>query len=493
MKKLAILSSLALLVAPSFKGNAFTDLARNQIKMIDEAGDSSSNYETEELSLIFGSKTSGNPTKNITKENYVFEGYGTKNVEATFLGIIKGGMSVEDNPEKWTSYENNYAARFNYGSNNGNFTVNFVEGVIIEDVVINAMKFNDKNIKGTVTIESDNGAKKITSAVSCATFTDCEYASGSDASFDNGKKDKTTSLTFTGNATSSKKESFYISKITFKILVEKISTNPTVTYDYGDYKDDSWKTTDIVTSGETFSPAVEAGTQYGTDWYQNPTLVAWTKDDGTEFDFTKDTISEDTTLHAKWEVKKTTAVSNIETSETKAQLYYEYTATSGDTETTYTISKINLRFGGLVKKEYYDALEEHIKSVGMIYTTSLPNGTDGTAYKTLKSAVEANAITEENATILTQDVSEKKPQLTNDETNYLYNVCLDVALTETAITKTVYAIATMTFDNDETIYFSERSASVSSLAAEYQDLDEYTDNEDIIHTLMMLKEGIIEG
>lgn len=343
MKKLAILSSLALLVAPSFKGNAFTDLARNQIKMIDE-GTTTSSVNPIIITL-------GNETSDCTSGNYNSQAAKTVNYLSCNAASMIGTISVKNCFVHKSSTDSPLKVSSN--NNAGIITLSLVDEMNVESITVRAKAYSNTTKSGaSLNVTFGDVTKSGDNAITSSSWTDCTFGNFS------GSSD---SIVFKGN--SGKANVLFISTITLKLA----SSEHTVTYDYGDYKDDSWKTTDTVTSGETLTPAVPVGTQYdGTDWYQNPTLVAWLKDDGTEFDFTKDTISEDTTLHAKWEVKKTTAVSNIETSETKAQLYYEYTATSGDTETTYAISKINLRFGGLVKKEYYDALEKHIKSVGMI-------------------------------------------------------------------------------------------------------------------------------
>ncbi len=462
MKRLAILSSLALIVAPTFSGNGVSDLAKNQIRFAEETGgatDTSSNP-----TITFGSETADTNSTNYSDTATSSPTYTLSNADFTLKSI-----SAENCFEHKTAPSES-PLKVSSKNNAGKITMNFSTALTIESVTIRAKASN--NTANGAQLKVTIGEKTVSTKTGKTSdgFGDCLFSGftgSSNSIVIEGAKGKTNVL--------------YISTVSLKLTSTK-----TVTYDYGDYKDDSWKTNDSVDAGSTITAPVAVGTTYGTDWYENPTLTAWLKDDGTAFDFSKDTVSEDITLHAKWETKKTEAVANVESSETKAQLYYEYTVTedASTNDKTYSISNINLRFGGLIKKEYYDALEEHIKSVGMIYTTELPSG-----YETIKAAAEANALNENNAKILTNDVATRKPVLTDDEAYYLYNVCLDVK--ETALKTTVYAIASITFDNDKTVYFSDKTESVSSIAKEYQDL--YEDNEEILATLMLLEEGYVEG
>ncbi len=437
-------------------------------------------------------------------------------------------------------------------------------------------------------------------------------------------------------------------------MVPVESTDATVTYDYGNHKDPSWKTSDTVAKGEKVTPSISTMAEYS-DWTGYYILDGWYKDDETTtFDFENTPITENITLHAKWEKEYTKEFANIESSETKSQLYYEYktialettlisfgdntfsgttvfkkesfidsqsgkdlgvtelsnnsskcyyqsgsalsvgstsyageftitfpkiivkevnvyaklfnknqnydnfkvstsanptgdskpiegytdyakysytgldngnddpstTITFGsysniknkkiaiqkieiitaDTNaaepTLYTVSNMGLRFGGAIAKDHYEAetqnetdktVKDHVKSVGMIWTTALPETTDGKAYGSLTAAIEAGAITETNAHIKTMDVAEKELVLDGDY--YRYNCSISVS--EASINTVIYAVATMTFDNGLTIYLEETSNSVITIAKKYvEDTTTYnTYSEPIQKTLKALSEG----
>ena len=626
MKKLAILSSLALLVAPSFKGNAFTDLARNQIKMIDEAGDSSSSYEVKTGTILFGTQKDTNAaTTPIETSHYLVSGFDELKTKPT----LKFTGSYAHNYTRGNSESSNYALLFGKGSSARNITITFADA-IIKTVKINASAASDGQKKGTITVASDNGYSKEPTSVSEISY--------SDYSFDDICGDSNnTSNTITITGVAQKNSNITISEINVDYLVPASKTS-TVTYNYGNSLENADFSTNSVevTKGETTSSPLEDGYAY-TDWDGTRELVGWYTDEEktSAFDFAT-SITEDITLYAKWKVTAdSTEVTNLKTSETKSQLYYEYsnktyvettesvtfgtvktssttgldtisnfTASDGagiktitgqnvyqdganydikmsssskngtltfnfNTETVvekvivyaisyrsdktsslkvssnnskttspqtikyseshdndvaytftgldkdekasslsitlsaterlyvskvefviakeeastdfYNITNIGLRFGGLVKQSYFDSLKGHITNFGLIYATDLGD------HKTLADALNDESVT---TTKLNQTItSEVTPYLTtvDDDGYYVFNAFFNVSSTSESITKVVYAIATLTLDNGETIYFKEKSNSVATIAKEYLDTNKYDGA--VKETLTLLSQG----
>lgn len=621
MKKLAILSSLALLVAPSFKGNAFTDLARNQIKMIDEVGDSSGSYEVKTGSILFGTQKDTNAaTAPIETNHYLVSGFDELKVKPT----LKFTGSYAHKYTRGNSESSNYALLFGKSNSARNITITFSDA-IIKAVKINASAASNSQKKGTITVASDNGYSKEPIAVSQTSY--------SDFSFDDicGESNNTSNtITITGVA--QKDSNITISGISVDYLVPASKTS-TVTYNYGNSLENADFSTNSVevTKGETASSPLADGYTY-TDWDGTRELVGWYTDEEktSAFDFAT-SITEDITLYAKWKVTAdSTEVTNLKTSETKSQLYYEYEsidssfgsikfgetqntspsefntldglkkvatfdnveiedivtykcyANSGtalkmggksgagsikfnfktelaiknvviyaakldvagkctisngtkdiESETTisntnfqsytfsgfdendgkssyievkpaankfyiskiefhyvgeetsdgdtkaYQISNIGLRFGGLVKQSYFDNLKDHITNFGLIYATDLGD------HKTLADALNVESV---KKTELDQEItSEVTPYLTtvDDESYYVFNAFFNVK--STSVTNVVYAIATLTLDNGETIYFKEKSNSVATIAQEYLDTNKYDGA--VKETLTLLSQG----
>lgn len=174
-------------------------------------------------------------------------------------------------------------------------------------------------------------------------------------------------------------------------------------------------------------------------------------------------------------------------STSKARIYIskmEFIIATGETVSSdtpiYNISNIGLRFGGTVKKSYYEALESHIKSFGMTYTTNL-NG-----YDSLEKGLAAG----EKYTEKEQEVTETtKPieQTIDGEQYYVWNVYINVS--SSSLDKVIYAAGKLTLDNGTSFYLKERSTSVKDIALEYycDDTAEYSD--EVKATLELLAEG----
>ena len=151
----------------------------------------------------------------------------------------------------------------------------------------------------------------------------------------------------------------------------------------------------------------------------------------------------------------------------------------------YNISNIGLRFGGTVKKSYYEALESHIKNFGMVYTTKDKLG----EYKTLTSALDAG-VAESTFNVKTQEITDTiKPieQTIGGEQYYVWNVFLNVS--SSSLDKVIYAAGKLTLDNGTSFYLKERYTSVKDIASEYyrDDTAEYSD--EVKATLELLADG----
>ena len=642
MKKLAILSSLALLVAPSFKGNAFTDLARNQIKMIDEAGDTETATVSPYATLTFGTvvQEAGHSNKRSTAD---IEEYWVNDNEENVTVTAKTVTDCYTNKKKKNVSAGSEEALRIGASNGGTLKLNvaFKDDMIIDKITVSVRAFTSKTAGGTIGVSYDS----FSGTESSIKYNDGDFYEVEFVNDDSENASKEIDLTLTNTTT----KSIVISKIS--LYASAVSEDSaTITYDYGDYKNDSWKQSDIVTKGEKATPSISADYQF-TDWAGTHTLLGWEKDDGTEFDFSTATIDEDITVHAVWVDDETDELKNIkDKSKTKSQLHYEYSAdkletttlTFGDNDSsgtfnknsftndgnltitnvtsdtcyagtvgkdalrvgsgsysgtftltfaesvvkevniyaraygsdktsldctltstanatgvtntikrntsnsfveytysnldngtnetstsitfgkyekksnqrisiqkieiitsdatadggTYYVSNMGLRFGGQIAKEHYEAatqneegktVKDHVASVGMIWTTTLPEKTDGNAYDNLTDAIKAGAVTAENAHIKSQDVASKELVLDGDY--YRYNC--NISVSEASIATVVYAVATMTFDNGLTIYLEETSYSVVTIAKAYV-ADEATYaaySEPIQKTLKALSEG----
>lgn len=225
-------------------------------------------------------------------------------------------------------------------------------------------------------------------------------------------------------------------------------------------------------------------------WNENYTFEGWYIDSElTEKYESTDTIKTDLTLYAKWSSTESENITNIKNSNTKASLSYKYEAVVEEDESkTYTISNVAMRFGGFIKKDYFDAVKDHITYYGVKLTTKLPDN-----YDSFKTALEKDATFEEGK-VIGDDVEFNKeaPNLANvkDKANddqeeyYLFNVYLKVD--EDYYTKDVYGVAYLKFDDNKIIYLNERKASVASLAQEYLDNENVDKNDDVKATLTQL-------
>ena len=226
-------------------------------------------------------------------------------------------------------------------------------------------------------------------------------------------------------------------------------------------------------------------------WDKDYELAGWYTDENCETSYDSSSpLTGDITLYAKWASKDSSRITNIESSATKAQLSYTYESTSvgeGDEKTTtYTISGVAIRFGGLIKEDYYDAVKDHVTSYGVYLTTKMPDG-----YSSVKQAVIDDKFGENELTTCENAVDAGHPSIASDAQKgslegdyYIFNAYLEV--NEAKYATTVYAVAFLKLDNGNTAFLNERKGSVVSLAKEYLAVEGATYSEDVKATLTQL-------
>ncbi len=240
----------------------------------------------------------------------------------------------------------------------------------------------------------------------------------------------------------------------------------TITYHFNNGSDNEKV---IIKSGDSID---SKDAKKASDKFYDYTLEGWYTDAGYNNKFTfGSAIATDLGLYAKWTYTSTAALANIEKYETKASLSYTYSPTeSADSEnstvtSSYDISNVALRFGGVVAKDDYEYFNDEITVFGIFLATDIKE------YGTLKAAIDAGKLSECKyqelyyKTIKTDAENGKTPYF--DETNYIFNAYISVS--EENYDKTVYAIAYLKYGNNgPTItYFGEKSFSVKSIANEY--------------------------
>ncbi len=209
--------------------------------------------------------------------------------------------------------------------------------------------------------------------------------------------------------------------------------------------------------------------------------------------FSNSTISDISRNQVKYmdgdvsQVSENDEYEDIKNSETRRQLSYNYTGTEPDSagKKIYTITNLGIRFGGLIKKDVYDAYKDQITAYGVVLTAKLPEG-----YTSFVSALEAGA-TFSSLSDNYNLVSEKdhpalcpKDQLTSDMQDndyYLFNAYVHIDSTDHYNT-TIYGAAYVKI-GDKKVYLKENSASAVSLADEYSKNVDVTTNEDLYYTL----------
>ncbi len=319
MKRLTILCSLALLALPDFGGGTLSfSVDKNQGKVIEgeTTETSATRYTNKTATISFGEGTSDGSSLDSSKglSSYAdIEGIDIDSFSCTNCsGVLKSNGTN--------------ALKMSSSSKIGTITFTFKTEIILEKVILNAAQY--KNDYGNYTVESSNGAKA-TNEIKGSSFTEYTFDS-----LDGGNKQ--TSKTITISAAAAKR--IFISKIEFSILVPNASTTATVTYDYGTApKKDTWKDNETVDIGAsvTEDPLSSKEDQEYSDWSGSYMFYGWYDDNGNEIkDITNNPVDDDVTYHARWESLEDSAdVTNVKSSKTMSQLYYEYDTESYKTGT----------------------------------------------------------------------------------------------------------------------------------------------------------------
>lgn len=246
-------------------------------------------------------------------------------------------------------------------------------------------------------------------------------------------------------------------------------------------------------------------------WYGTYKFLGWfmsASDNASGFDATSSPDS-DLKLYGHWElVSENETITALRKSETKAQLYYTYTANENDSGAkNYNISNIGLRIGGFAGESYMGglfyglgvALKSYISAYGIVYSTVTPKDK---GYDSFTDALKAGKYSSNEK----KDVKKSKGNSdmfaesdlpasynngTEEKPDYhsTWNVFFKV--NDESLDKIIYAAAYLKLTNGDMFYFSEKSCSVKSLAAEYlekKDELKITDS-DQLATLALLKEG----
>ena len=288
-----------------------------------------------------------------------------------------------------------------------------------------------------------------------------------------------------------------------------VTKTHTVTYDYNLYGLIDSNGQSLTTVTESVEDGKCCQNQYAyyklnsevTLWYGTYKFAGWYPNANSDekFDFGTG-ISQDFTIVAKWTlVKENEYVTTLKNSETKAQLYYEYTVTEDSGVTNYSISNIGLRFGGFIAADAWaylwmgDHTNSYIAKYGMTWSTVSPK--DKGEYDNFTDALRDGTYTfsGDNTDAYSKEKTMKEfplPVIKVD--NYMFNLYINVS--SESVTKTVYAVAKVQLTNGVIYYLGTgRSASVQSLAAEYLKDTTASYSEDVKATLSLLSNGYTSG
>ncbi len=326
MKRLAILSSLALLASPCFSSAICNGGALNQGRVFNaaaEGGDDSSSivdgYIKSTGTITFGTSVGmANITKAATKDSFskLYTWASDASVSApTVNSISYCYFNGKDS-------NGGYAMRLSASKNAGSLVFSFgEEGAIISEVTINAC-VEKSGDTGCIKVAFDNETAKneAASSFNCTDWTDFVFSD-----LDGGNQTATKTVTISG----AKKQYAYIHTIKFTYLTKIVSEAPVVTYDYGEvnYKNITnldLKPSEAVEVDGTITNPLPKSYLYE-DWTGLYEFVGWYTDKEKTNSFSSDTkITEDITLYAKWDVVEGDAYTALKKSETKAQLNYKY-------------------------------------------------------------------------------------------------------------------------------------------------------------------------
>jgi len=174
------------------------------------------------------------------------------------------------------------------------------------------------------------------------------------------------------------------------------------------------------------------------------------------------TVTGNITLYAIWESK---VIETIEAIDTRTSLAYRY---SRDSEGHFTFTNLYVRFGGIITKSLWNALEEesHIIGFGELYSTDEYLGAN--ELKSYYATAESNPNIEFHSYEVTSD-PESYPALFSDseykgvtDDYYVWNIRRSVL--EENYTEIYASVAFIITQDDGVVFFEETRKSVKSLA-----------------------------
>lgn len=343
MKRLAILSSLALLISPCFNAVNGSGLSHGRVfNAAAEGGDNASEivdgYQKSVETITFGTEVNNSASHNPAVSNF-------PNFWKLSDGLLKN-LSVTNDTGCYfvnATTAGTYALKLSNNGNAGKLVLSFKSNLIISEATVTAKVYSAKTT-GSFGVSTDNDAGKNEDA-SAASNTD--WSDFTFSGLDGDTKKSTEKFTLSGV----EKKPVFISKIALTIWTKVVSETPVVTYDYGDVnyqnieiKDGNLLESEEVESDGTITNPLKEGTLYE-DWTGLYEFQGWYNDAGTTKVFDSTTkITESITLYAKWEVVEKEAFTNLKKAETKAQLNYKYSYAASTVEKTGILS-----FGGTTK------------------------------------------------------------------------------------------------------------------------------------------------
>ncbi len=324
MKRLAILSSLALLASPCFSSAICNGSALNQGRVFNAAAEGGVTYKEVVGTITFGENVGDGSDYNSTalKATEISTVCGSSGIFPSEIKFTESSRCFSFKDAKWTNdITVDPALKMGATSKNATasyFTVNFGEEAIIKQISLFAKQWD---AGGQFTITASNGNSSSSETV-LGSDSFAEY-NVSSLGYDEEKASSSAKIAFTA------KKRVYLSSVQFVFAVPDTSTAKTVTYDYGEvnYKNITnldLKPSEAVEVDGTITNPLPKSYLYE-DWTGLYEFVGWYTDKEKKNSFSSDAkITEDITLYAKWDVVENDAYTALKKSETKAQLNYKY-------------------------------------------------------------------------------------------------------------------------------------------------------------------------
>ena len=215
------------------------------------------------------------------------------------------------------------------------------------------------------------------------------------------------------------------------------------------------------------------------EWNTNPDGSGTSKNIGDSY-----TVTSDVTFYAIWEY---TVKGNIENDvTTRSSMSYHY---HKDDVGNFTFTNLYVRFGGIITKGLWDALdaESVILGYGELYSTASYLGDN--QLRDYYATAESNDNIDKHYYELTSD-PESYPVLFNDsnyqgvtDDYYVWNIRRSVA--EANFTDVYASVAFIVTDNDGVVFMNEVRKSIKNLAQDLIDGPDY-DNESLDGSLAYL-------